>query len=181
MDSLFHFVFPIIAALAARVHIKHPIRNILIAAFVALALDLDHFIGVGLERALFHNIFITILIPGIFLVYAFSLKKKYYLKGFAVLLLIFLSSHLILDVFTEPGVALFYPIIDNYYAADFTISIPLYQSQFATEGLLVSSIGMGILIFFLIIILPCLVLDEIIEIMEKKHEGFRKVVKDLIR
>ena len=37
MDSLFHFIFPIIAALAARVHIKHPIRNILIAAFLAVA------------------------------------------------------------------------------------------------------------------------------------------------
>ena len=108
MDSLFHFIFPMIAALAARVHIKHPIRNILFVALLAVLIDVDHFIG--LERALFHNVFITIFIPLALMAFVFPLDKKYYLKGFTLLLIIFLSSHLVLDVFTEPGVALFYPL-----------------------------------------------------------------------
>ena len=61
MDSLFHFIFPIIAALAARVHIKHPVRNILIAAFLAVAVDIDHLIGI--PRATTTNIFVLQVRP----------------------------------------------------------------------------------------------------------------------
>ena len=57
MDALFHFVFPIIAALAARLNIKHPVRTIIGSAFLSVLVDLDHFIG--LERTTFHNIFVT--------------------------------------------------------------------------------------------------------------------------
>ena len=69
MDSLFHFIFPIIAALAAKVHVKHEIRNILIVGVLAVLIDVDHFVGV--ERATFHNIFVTVLIPIIIIILAF--------------------------------------------------------------------------------------------------------------
>ncbi|MBU3904700.1 MAG: metal-dependent hydrolase [Nanoarchaeota archaeon] len=176
MDSLFHFIFPIIGALAAKVHIKHPIRNILLVAALTVLIDIDHFIG--LERATFHNVFITVLLPIAFIVWAFSLKKNFYMKAFSILLLIFLSSHVMLDVFTEPGVALLYPFSSEYYSIAFNVAVPL-TSQFASEGLIISSISIGILLFFILVILPCYFLDEIIVIMEKKHESFWKAVKDL--
>ena len=176
MDLLFHFLFPIIGALAAKVHIKHKIRDILIIGALSLLVDLDHFIG--LERATFHNVFITLLLPIIIIILAFSFKKSYNLKGLSILLLIFLSSHLILDIFSEGYVALFYPISNKYYTFEFDISIPL-NSSFYSRGYIITTFGVGILIYFIMIILPCLFLDDIIEIMERRHERFRKALKDL--
>ena len=179
MDSLFHFLFPIIAALAAKVHVKHTLRNVIILGILSVSLDLDHFIGAGFDRALLHTVFVTILFPLILIFFAFSLKTSVYTKSFSILLLIFLSSHLFLDIFGE-GVAIFYPISDNYYSINFNLSVPVV-SNFAVEGSIVSSFGIGLLAYFIIIILPCLFLDDIIEVMEKKHEGFRKAIKDLIK
>lgn len=176
MDSLFHFIFPIIAALAARVHIKHPVRNILIAAFLAVAVDIDHLIGI--PRVTTTNIFVLVLIPLLFMFYAFSKKKGYDLKGLSVLIFIFLSSHLFLDLFTG-GVGLFYPLTDAIYAINF--DIPFTWTSYTVgglEGLIVSSLGVGISLFFALIILPCYFLDEIIVTMENKHESFWKAVKD---
>lgn len=193
MDSLFHFVFPIIAALAVRLNIKHPIRTILLASFITLLIDLDHFIG--LERATFHNIFITFLIPLIFLFFSFHLKLNRYVKGFFLLLLIFLSSHVFLDLFSSPafgegigiseerGVALFYPLSNSRYSINFNIKIPLKTNflPYAVEGYIVSSLGFGILLYFIIILVPCLFLDDIIEIAEKKHEKLIKATKEFMR
>jgi len=193
MDSLFHFVFPIIAALATRIKIKHPIRTLFTAAFITVLIDLDHFIG--LERATFHNIFITFLIPLILLYLSFSLKLNRYIKGFFFLLLIFLSSHVFLDLFSSPiygsdisitkgnGVALFYPLSNMRYSINFNIKIPLKTSfpPYVVEGYLVSSLGFGILVYFVIILIPCLFLDDIIEIAERKHKKFIKASKEFLQ
>jgi membrane-bound metal-dependent hydrolase YbcI (DUF457 family) len=176
MDILFHFVFPIITALAAKVHVKHKLRDILIAGILTVLIDLDHFIG--LERATFHNIFITLLLPMIIVILVFSYKSKYDFNGFSILLLIFLSSHLFLDIFSEGSIALFYPLSKSYYKFDFNIMIPL-ESKFVSKGYFISTLGIGILIYFIIVFLPCLFLDDIIEIMEKKHESFRKAIKEM--
>jgi len=176
MDLLFHFLFPVIGALAAKIHVKHAVRNILIIGALNVVLDLDHFFGV--ERATLHNIFITLLLPIFIIILAFSFKTSYNFKGVSVLLLIFLSSHLILDIFSEGPIAIFYPLSNIYYRVDLDITMPL-DSRFAERGYLISTLGVGILIYFIIIILPCLFLDDIIEIMEKRHESFRKAIKDL--
>jgi len=177
MDSLFHFTFPIIAALAARVHLKHPIKNILIAAFLTTAVDIDHVIGI--PRGLTHNIFVLVLIPALFVVYTFSRRKMYQQKGLAILIFIFLASHLFLDIFTG-GVALFYPLSTQTYGIDFNVPLA-WTNMNGTDlnGYLASSLGIGITLFFIMIIVPCYFLDEIIEIMEEKHENFRKALKDL--
>lgn len=177
MDILFHFLFPMITALAAKVHIKHELRYILIAGMLTVLIDLDHFIGV--ERATFHNILITFLLPLIIILIAFSFKKKYNFKGFSILLLIFLSSHLVLDLFSG-SIALFYPFSEKYYTIDLNLVIPL-SSKFTSSGYLISSLGVGILIYFIIIFLPCLFIDDIIEIMEKRNESFRKALKDFFK
>jgi len=179
MDSLFHFLFPIIAALAARVHVKHTIRNVIILGILAASLDVDHFIGPGLSRALLHNVFVTILIPLILIFFAFVLRTSIYTKGFTILLLVFLSSHLFLDLFGGGEVAILYPLSDKYYSINFDLSVPLANTL--SEGEIVSSFGIGLLLYFIIVILPCLFLDDIIEIMEKKHENLRKAVRDLMK
>jgi hypothetical protein len=193
MDSLFHFIFPIIAVLAARIRIKHVIKTSIAAASIAVLLDLDHFIG--LERALFHNIFVTLLLPLALLYFSFHFRTNKYVKGFFFLLLIFLSSHVMLDLFSSPtfgsgigigegsGVALFYPLSNVKYSINFNIKIPLeisYPPQ-TIEGYLVSSLGFGILIYFIIIIVPCLFLEDIIDIAERKHEKFRKAANEFFR
>lgn len=178
MDTLFHFLFPIIAALAARIHVKQKLQGIIILVILTILLDADHFIG--LERATFHNIFLTILIPILLIILSFELKGKYHVKGFYVILLVFLSSHAILDIFTEPGVALLYPFSNEYYRIEFSIPVAI-PSQSTSTGFLVSSGGVGLLIYTLLILLPCLFLDEIIEIMERRHESFRKAFKDLTK
>jgi len=180
MDTLFHFVFPIIAALAARIHVKHPVKIILSTALLAVLIDLDHFIF--LERATFHNVFITILLPFLLIFLSFHFKTKYFIKGFFILLLLFLSSHTFLDTFTG-GVALLYPLSEQYYSINFALTIPLESkfSPYLIEGVIVSSLGLGIFLYFLVIILPCLFLDEIIEKMEEKHEDFLKAFKDLLK
>lgn len=174
MDTLFHFVFPVFTALAAKVHDKHKIRDILIAGALTVLIDLDHY--VGLTRATFHNVFITLLLPLIIVILAFIFKRSYSFKGFSVLLLIFLSSHLFLDLFSEGPVALFYPLSNEYYNLNFDISVPLGNDS---SGYLVSTLGVGILAYFILILLPCLYLDDIIDIMERKHESFRRALKSL--
>ena len=193
MDSLFHFVFPIIAALAARLNVRHPIKSILAAAVLTVLIDVDHFIGV--PRATFHNVFVTILLPLTLLYLAFHFKSSRYVKGFLLLLLVFSSSHIFIDMFSSPvfgnsigiveglGPALFYPLSSTQYSIDFNIITPLQNgpSEQIIEGYIVSSLGFGILMYFIIILLPCLFLDDIIEIAERKHENFRKAAKEFLK
>lgn len=182
MDTLFHFVFPMIAALAARLKIKHPIRTIFAASSLTFLIDLDHFIGSG--RMMFHNVFVTMLIPLILLFLSFHFKLDRYAKGFFLLLLILLSSHVFLDLFNPvlgegidiregEGIALFYPLNNVMYTIDFNIKI--------SKGYIVSSLGFGILSYLIIIIVPCFFLDDIIEIAEVKHEKFMKATKELFK
>lgn len=177
MDSLFHFLFPIIGALAARLHVKHGFRTILFLGFLTVIIDIDHYIY-GFERMLFHNIFLTVALPMAIIAYVFIYEKDYYAKGFSVMLFLFLSSHLILDIFTEPGVAVFYPLSRQYYVVNFNVYVPVL-SKFVTEAAIISSYGIGLLIFSVLILLPCMFLDEIIITMEKGHEDFRFALKDV--
>jgi len=174
VDTLFHFLFPIIAALASRVHLRHPLRSILLAGIITVLIDVDHFVGIGLERALFHNIFVTFLIPAVLLILSFRFRTSKYVKGFFVLLLIFLSSHLFLDLFTEgPGVALLFPFDTTYYAVNFCLNVPV-TSQFVTEACMASSFGVGLFLFFVIIVLPCYYIDEIIEHIGKSRKKAKR-------
>jgi hypothetical protein len=194
MDSLFHFVFPIMSALAARVKIKHKVRTLIVLASLTVLMDVDHFVG-GLERAGLHNVFVAILIPLILLYISLHFRMSRYVKTFFFLLLIFLSSHVFLDLFSNPsfgdgigivtgyGVQLFYPLSTTQYAVNFNLKIPMIISTHpdVTEGYIVSSIGFGILMYFIIIVVPCLFLDDIIEISERKHEKFRKAAREFFR
>ena len=175
MDTLFHFVFPLMAAMAAQVHIKHPVKNLLIAAFLAsIVLDLDHFIFI--ERATFHNLFITLLLPSLLVFHAFHKKASYETKGLSIVLLIFLFSHTVLDVITEPGVALLYPISEEYFVFNPSLWIPL-ESTFVTEGMLISPLGIGGLVYFVLVVIPCYFLDKSMQVMERQHKNLHRALR----
>src|SRR5437867_12553870 len=99
MDALFHFIFPLIALLAARVKIKHELPVALGLAFSAAALDIDHFFGM-VARATLHNIFVVLLFPlALFILSLRFEKASNYYKNITLTLLLFWLSHPISDMF----------------------------------------------------------------------------------
>jgi membrane-bound metal-dependent hydrolase YbcI (DUF457 family) len=174
MDSLFHFLFPMMAALAARIHIKHGIETVLGLSLVTVLLDIDHVFGVS--RATFHNIFITLLVPLILVFLAFRYEKKgNYYKVLSLALLLFLFSHPILDMFTEGGVAWLYPFSDTYYAPTLSITVDISGSA----APLISTASIGLLIYFGIILLV-LFLEDLISIL-KRERSLLRATEDTIR
>lgn len=124
MDTLFHFIFPLIAMMAARIKVKHSIRVSIILAAAAALIDVDHFFGL-VARGTFHNIFVTVLFPIVLFLIFFKKKNKHYMH-LSLILLLFLVSHPILDMFTEGGVELFYPFSNQMYdLSKFSLTIPL--------------------------------------------------------
>ncbi|HJW96560.1 MAG TPA: metal-dependent hydrolase [archaeon] len=157
MDALFHFIFPLMAALAARIHMKHGIPAVLMMASTAVLIDIDHFMGPGLGGAMFHNLFFTLAVP-------FTILSIMYTWGgeterqASLCLLLFLFSHTILDLFSEGTVALFYPITNMQFGISANFWIGGYQ--------LISSSGIGLLIYFSIL-LVCFFLQDIDRLMVK--------------
>jgi membrane-bound metal-dependent hydrolase YbcI (DUF457 family) len=172
-DSLFHFLFPVICALAVRVHVKHPVRNILLAGFLTVLIDLDHLSFLGPARGLLHNMFVTTIIPYILVVLTFYFRRSYQEKGFAILLSVFLPSHTFLDLAFGGGVMLFYPFSQVLYSLNFNLAV--------AEGYLVSAAGLALLFYFVSIIAPLYFLDRLIEKSEKQHETIRKAFKELFK
>jgi membrane-bound metal-dependent hydrolase YbcI (DUF457 family) len=166
-------MLPVIAALATGVHLKHKLRNIFLLGIVTVLLDIDHFypiVNIFGNRLLFHNVFFLILIPLILIFYAFYYKKSYDFKGMSILTLIFFSSHLLLDV-VYGGLKLFWPLSNETFGIAIEIGI--------AEGLIISPIGIVLVIYLIFIILPMMFLEEIMEIMNKKHKSFRKALKEV--
>jgi membrane-bound metal-dependent hydrolase YbcI (DUF457 family) len=155
MDALFHFIFPLMAALAARIHMKHGLIAVLLMASSAVLIDVDHFMG--LPGAMFHNLFFTLAVP-------FTILSIMYTWGgeterqAAMCMLLFLFSHTMLDMFSGGTVALFYPITAQQYAINFSIGWGGYE--------IISASGIGLLIYFSIL-LVCFFLQDIDRYMVK--------------
>jgi hypothetical protein len=88
----------------------------------------------------------------------------------SILTLIFFSSHLLLDV-VYGGLKLFWPLSNETFGIAIEIGI--------AEGLIISPIGIVLVIYLIFIILPMMFLEEIMEIMNKKHKSFRKALKEV--
>lgn len=162
MDTLFHFIFPLIAMLAARIKVKHSITvSITLAASTAL-LDVDHFFGL-VARGTFHNIFVTVLFPIILFLIFFKKGNKKYMH-LSLILLLFLVSHPILDMFTEGGVELLYPFSEQKYdLSKFSLTVPLPSG---VNAYVVSTAGVGLTIYFLLI-LSVIFIDDFLKYFEK--------------
>ncbi len=173
MDSVFHFIFPLIIALAARVHLKHGLLWVLGLSLATVLLDLDVFF---VHRATFHNLFVTLLLPAVLVALAFQYEKrgtKY--KTLSLLLLLFLFSHTILDMGTESGVQLLYPFSDQVYQFTGGVSVNLP----AGEGYLLSGLGISLMLYFFLLLLVLFAEDFVKFFM--KDRNIETALKDTIR
>lgn len=154
VDPLTHLALPMLVLMAAGLDK----RQVIPLAFFAIFPDFDSLITP--HRVVLHNMFVVVLLPLAFILFAKLRKPQLVLPG--MLVLFYLSSHILLDL---DGVAFFYPLSMSAYQVipvfelhtapgiwfDFYVKwgeIPLPQ---ATEYNLLSSISIAFLVFFLLL------------------------------
>ncbi len=151
---------------AARVKIKYKIRTMLLLASLAALIDVDHYFGLE-TRGTLHTIFVTAFIPLILFVLAMKYEKRRdYYKNVSLALFLVLLSHPIADYFTEGCVRFLYPITTDCY--EFTgylyATLPTGQNVYV-----ISSAGIGLTIYFLMI-LGILFIEDFLKLLKKdKH------------
>ncbi|MEK6954740.1 MAG: metal-dependent hydrolase [Candidatus Micrarchaeota archaeon] len=180
MDSLFHFIFSIIAALAVDLHKKHKLPFVIFAASFAVAIDFDHFLGWDPSYIKpLHNIWVAFFLPLLlfYLAYHYERNKKPYgieAQKFFLVLLAMLTGHLVADMFYG-DIRLLYPLTNAAYSfSDLPIPQPIEKYDFVTTQ------GVALL-FYSLILLPILFAEEFIKWHEEKHESMRKSLSDMMR
>jgi len=157
-DTLFHFLFPLMALLIARLRFRHRISVSVMMAASAALLDVDHFFGLE-ARATLHNIFFTLLFPLVLYAVAFIYEKRgnYYKNIFLALLLVWFS-HPMIDIFTGgAGVKLLYPVSNQQFLFNsFQYGIPLPTG---VTGYVISSNGIGLTVYSAMILAVIFVED----------------------
>ncbi|MFH0970943.1 MAG: metal-dependent hydrolase [Candidatus Micrarchaeota archaeon] len=183
MDSLFHFVFSIMAALALDLHKKHRLVFVLSAASFAVLIDFDHFLFIDpLNPKPFHNIFVAIGLP-LFLFYISYRKEREHgfksteMQKFFLVVMAMLVGHLVGDMFysADYRVQLFYPLSHSSYSfADLPLPTPMERYDFITSQ------GVALL-FYSIVLLSILFTEDFIKWHEEKHEKTKKAINDVVR
>ncbi len=180
MDSLFHFVFALIAALALDLHKKHKLFFVFAVAVFAVIIDIDHFFGIDpLYNKPLHNLFVALLIPIIlfYIAYRYERNKKPRTTGlqkFMLIVAVMLLGHVIADMFYGE-VKLFYPFsYEGYSFIDLALPQPFEYYDFVTSQ------GVAVLIYA-IIILSVLFAEDFIKWHEEKHESVSKSIRDTMR
>ena len=180
MDSLFHFIFSVIAALALDLHKKHRLVFVISAASFAVLIDFDHFLGwdAAYIKPL-HNAWIAILLPLLlfYVAYRYYRNNKKYgieLQKFFLVVMAMLAGHLVADMFYGE-IKLFYPLShEGYSFSDLPFPRPFEKYDFiTTEGIA--------LLFYSIILLAILFAEDFIKWHEEKHEGVRRSIRDVVR
>jgi len=178
MDTLFHFIFSIIAGMALGLHIKHKLEIVVFASALALLIDIDHFFGFY-RRATFHNVFVIFLIPFLLFLLAYIYERprgKIKFQSLALLFLIMLVGHVVADMFVEGTVILFYPLS----------TMEIGMTEFGTtlfdfiHPAVVNKEGIG-LVIYLIILAGAIFVEDFIYFFEKQHEKFAKALDDTLK
>ncbi len=180
MDTLFHFVFPFFALMIARIKFKHRLPIAFVMAASAALLDVDHFFGM-VPRGTLHNVFVTLLLPLSIFVIAFLFEKKgTYIKNVSLTLALFLFSHPLADVFTgQAPVKMFYPLSNmDVWLNSFKVLSPIPMAN-GFVPTVVDSGGIGLLIYFLMILSVIFVEDFIKILMRVRNpeRAFERTVK----
>ncbi len=173
MDSLFHFMLAIIAGMAVGLHKKHSFRTIVLIAFAAVIIDVDHFMFGG--RSLFHNVWFIFALPILTFLLAYKYEKKSIKwQSYSLILLAVLTSHLVADLFSEGSIMLFWPFSMTAYVipAAAVFSLP------ATPYTIIGQNGIALTIGAAIILLTHFV-EDFIYFFRKKHFGLKKTIKRL--
>lgn len=181
MDAAFHFFFVMFFLFAARVHIKHHSLAPLFFAFVTMFPDIDHFFGLQ-SRVTFHNVFFTVLFPLALVAIAFLFEKKgVFWKQFAIILLVVLAIHPVLDLPTENHlyqVKYFWPVSQKGFSLDSSDFAPYFS--IAQEHFLISPLSVSIALA-LLLMLPVWFLEETVDFMARKKENAEEAAEDTLR
>ncbi|RLG19580.1 hypothetical protein DRN67_02350 [Candidatus Micrarchaeota archaeon] len=176
MDTLFHFLFTLIALYAARVHINHHHLAPFAFAFIATLPDMDHFFGM-VPRCTFHNVFVTVLIPLLLILLAFKFERYgTFWKKSMILLLLVLTGHVVLDFFTGNSVMFIYPVNEQ------AINLQGFAYWVTIDGRqypVVSPDSVGILIYCFILA-GAFFLDELVDIQDRTHRGLGYAMSRLV-
>lgn len=180
MDSLFHFIFSIIAALALDLHKKHKFEFVISAASFAVLIDFDHFLGwdAAYIKPL-HNLIVGFLIPLLlfYLAYRYERSRKFKsieLQKFFLVVMAMLMGHLVADMFYG-NIKLFYPISNQDYSFS-TLPFPQPWEKYD----FVTTHGIALL-FYSIILLFVLFAEDFIKWHEEKHESVKRSIRDVVR
>ncbi|MEK6843280.1 MAG: metal-dependent hydrolase [Candidatus Micrarchaeota archaeon] len=180
MDSLFHFVFSIIAAFALDLHKKHKLEFVVFAAMFAVAIDFDHFLfwDVDYVKPL-HNLFVAVLLPLVlfYLAYRYERNKRprtTEFQKFALVLMAMLLGHLVADMFYG-DIKLFYPLSN---ASSSFMDLPLPTAPEKYDFITTQGVAM---LFYSIILLFIYFAEDFIKWHEEKHESVSKSIKDVFR
>ncbi|MEM4389369.1 MAG: hypothetical protein QXG98_01765 [Candidatus Micrarchaeia archaeon] len=153
----FHFLFTLIALYAARLHVRHHHLAPLLFAFLAFFPDVDFFIGV--HRATFHNLFVTLALPLVAFALSLRYRRAVILQESLLVAMLVLLSHPVFDLFYGP-VELLYPLSRAEFSlADLQLTVWLSGAQ----RVLVSAPDFGMLAY-MIILVPAFFLEEILEL-----------------
>lgn len=174
MDSLFHFTFAFIGGLAIGLHKKHKVKIIAILAFLAVLIDIDHFLSQSIK--VFHNIFVVLIPFALFLAFYYYEKDRESIKyqSYSLILLVMLLGHLIADTFYERGVRLFYPFSAHVFKS------PEVFVNAGGLGHIIAPEGISIAVYGLVIALAYFI-EDFVYFFEKKHERIRSSLKDSLR
>ncbi len=196
MDSLFHFVFSVIAGLAINIHQKHKLNVLIGIALLAVAIDADHFFGLE-ARGTLHNVFVTFFLPIALFLFFYKYENSLFAKGYhrtksikyqtyALLLLVMLMGHVVGDLFYEGGVKFLYPFSNEQFSIPpirMTVEQvipPLTTFTPYPWGNIVSRDGIALSLYAMILFSAAFI-EDFIFFFERKHESIRKSVRDSVQ
>jgi hypothetical protein len=124
MQPIVHFLLFIVAGFGVGIHImntKKKILLILILALSATAIDIDHLLPIYQETgiAIFHNVFVFILLPAeLFLLFFIMERKKTTSIGqrSSLIMTVMFIGAMLTDGISESGMPLFYPLRSEMFA-----------------------------------------------------------------
>ncbi len=183
MDSLAHFILALIAGMAMGLHRKHKVTYIAFISFLAVLIDLDHFLvplGYTTVYRSMHNVYVTMIAPFALFIASYHFEKNTRSdrwQTFFLLLGVMLTGHVIADMIYGP-VKIFYPLDDrDVYLPNIDIQA---TSDFTSE--VIGPIGIGMTAYAVIIFFGSVVHDTLYHMRHnglQVREAFRRSLSDL--
>ncbi len=147
MQPIVHLLLSIVAGLGVGLHLENKKRKYLLISLLALAatgIDLDHFLPIYQQNeiAIFHNVFVFLLLPAalfwIFFVYERRIQKSIGQRACLLLCVMFLG-HMFLDCIYGGTMRFLYPFkYEMFTIATVGISLdPVYFSLTADQVILI--------------------------------------------